>query len=163
MRIPIRRSQHSQRRRATTQTLEGDIKVHVGRAVIYSSFEIESARGVINARNPVGRAKRRAGGLVGGQGGREDVVAEEPEHLVRRAEDRLGRVGGVRDEVRGPLVAVEVLEQRRVRNAPDTVCVAFGSQEKDGLGNGADPVGPYAILTCQRFPSCWSVCLWPVM
>lgn len=155
MRIPIRRSQHRQRRRATTKALKRDVKIHVGRAVVNGSLEVVRARGVVDARDPVGRAERRAGGLVGRQGGREDVVAEEPEHLVRRAGDRLGRVRGVRDQVRGPLVAVEVLEQRRVRDAPDPVCVAFGSEKKDGLGDGADPVGPGAVLWCQ----CIALCL----
>lgn len=146
VRISIRRSQHRQRRRAVTETLKRNVKLHIGSAIVHSSLEVVSTRAIVNARDPVGRPERRAGCLLGGEGGGEGVSAEELEDLVRRADDRLGWVRGVRDQVRGPLVAIQILQQRRVRDAPDLVCVAFCAQGKDGLRNRANPVCPCAVV-----------------
>lgn len=95
MRVPVRCRQHRQRRRAAAEALEGDVKLHVGGAVVHSSLQEVSARTIIHTRNPVGRPECRAGGLLGGEGRGEGVCAEELEHLVRCAGDRLGRISGV--------------------------------------------------------------------
>ena len=44
-----------------------------------------------------------------------------------------------------PLVAVEILEERREGGAPNPVAVALGSEDEDRLGDRADPVGPLVL------------------
>lgn len=126
MAIPIRRRKHGERRRRTpAQALERDREVHVLGSVVHRSLEVVRAGGVVDAGHPVGGPEVIRG--VGGQGGGEEVVAEQLLHLVRRAQDGLARVGREADQVGRPLVAVEVLKDGGVGNAPYSVGVTLAS------------------------------------
>lgn len=141
--IPLRRSQHRQRRRSTTaHALKRDVKAHLLGRVIHSRFYIVRASRVIFTSDPVGRAK-----IVAARRRKrrcEGTVAEELEDFVRGAAKGLALVCCEGDQVGGPLVGVEVLQQWCVGPAPDAVGVALHADGEDGFGNGANPVRMWA-------------------
>lgn len=89
--IPLRRSQHRQRRRSpTAHALKGDIKAHLLGRVIHSRFHIVRASRIVFTSDPVGRAESVAAGRRKRRC--EGTVAEELEDFVRGAAKGLALV-----------------------------------------------------------------------
>lgn len=141
--VAVGRGEHSQRGGPGGQALERDGEVHVLGGVVHGGLDVVGAGGVVDAGHPIGGPEGVRG--VRRQRGGEHIVAEELEYLVRRAQDGLARVGREADQVRRPLVAVDVVQERSIGYAPDTVGVPLAADGEDGFGNATDPVGPRAV------------------
>ena len=61
--------------------------------------------------------------------------------MVTRAADRLGAVGGKRNQVYRPLPVVQVLVGGGVRGTKNTIGMLLETHIPDGLGDTANPVG----------------------
>lgn len=69
------------------------------------------------------------------------VLVKDELQPVAGAEDGVVGVGVEGDEVRGPVVPVEVLQRGRVGGEFDGVGVALGAEEVDAFGEGGEEAG----------------------